>query len=214
MDQLEAFKKEWQSREQEFPKLSYSEIYPMILKKSSSIVKWIVIISLCEILFWFLLSLLVPESSDKFYNEMGLKTTLKWVNIFNYGVVLFFVFLFWKNYKKIKVTNSVKTLMENILRTRKAVHYFVYYNIGMAAALLAGINVYYYFNQEKLVDLLTGQDIYGAIPAEVVANKFFLFNFIAGVLVIGFLILFYFLLYGLLLRRLKRNYKELKKIEL
>ena len=214
MDQLEALKKDWQSREHEFPKLSYSEIYPMILKKSSSIVKWIVIISLCEILFWFLLSLLVPESSDEFYNEMGLKTALKWVNILNYGVVIFFVYLFWKNWKTIKVTNSVKTLMENILRTRKTVHYFVYYNIGMAAALLAGINIYYYYNQEKLVDLLVGQDIYGAIPAEAVANKFFLFNFIAGVVVIGLLMLFYFLLYGLLLRRLKRNYKELKKIEL
>jgi len=213
MDQLEALKKDWQSREHEFPKLSYSEIYPMILKKSSSIVKWIVIISLCEILFWFILSLLVPESSEEFYNEMGLKTALKWANIINYGVVLFFVFLFWKNYKKIKVTNSVKTLMENIIRTRKTVHYFVYYNIGMAAALLTGINVYYYFNQEKLQDLLQSQDIYG-VPAEAVVNKFFLFNLLAGFVVIGLLILFYFLLYGLLLRRLKRNYKELKKFEL
>ncbi len=214
MDQLEVLKKDWQSREHEFPKLSYKEIYPMILKKSSSIVKWIVIISLCEILFWFFLSLLVPESSNEFYEEMGLKTAFKWINIFNYAVVIFFVFLFWKNWRKIQVTNSVKTLMENILRTRKTVRYFVYYNIGMAIALLAGINVYYYFNQEKLQDILKDQDIYGAIPAEAVVNKFFLFNLIAGVLLIGLLILFYFLLYGLLLRRLKRNYKELKKIEI
>ncbi len=214
MDQLDALKKEWQSRDQEFPKLTYSDIYPMLLKKSSSIVKWIVIISICEIAFWILLSLLIPESSNEFYDEMGLRTAFKWINGFNYAVVLFFIFLFWRNWKKIKVTSSVKGLMENILRTRKTVHYFVYYNIGMAAALLAGINVYYYFNQEKLVDLLTTQDIYGAIPAEAVVNKFFLFNFIAGVIVIGFLILFYFLLYGLLLRRLKRNYRELKKIEI
>jgi hypothetical protein len=214
MDQLEVLKKEWQSREHEFPKLSYNEIYPMILKKSSSIVKWIVIISLCEILFWFLLSLLVPESSNEFYEEMGLKTAFKWINIFNYAVVIFFVFLFWKNWKKIKVTNSVKILMENILRTRKTVRYFVYYNIGMAVALLGGINVYYYFNQEKLQDLLKDQDIYGAIPAEAVVNKFFLFNLLAGILLIGLLMLFYFLLYGLLLRRLKENYKELKKIEI
>lgn len=214
MDHLEALKKEWQSREQDFPKLSYKDIYPMLLKKSSSIVKWIVIISICEILFWILLSFLIPESSNEFYDEIGLQSTFKWINALNYVVVAFFIYLFWKNWKKIKVTNTVKSLMENILRTRKTVRYFVYYNIGMAAALLVGINVYYYFNQEKLADLLQDQNIYGAIPAETVVNKFFLFNFIAGVIAIGFLMLFYFLLYGLLLRRLKRNYKELKKIEI
>lgn len=213
MDQLEALKKEWQSRDQEFPKLTYKDIYPMLLKKSSSIVKWIVIISLCEILFWTLLSLLIPESSNEFYEELGLKSILRWVNIVNYAVVAFFIYLFYRNYKKIQVTNSVKILMENILQTRKTVHYFVYYNIGMAIALLAGTNLYYYSHQDKLIDLLKSQDIYGAIPAETVINKFFIYNMIAGVMIIGFLMLFYFLLYGLLLRRLKRNYKELKKIE-
>lgn len=213
MDQLEALKKEWQTQEQEFPKLSYNDIYPMLLKKSSSIVKWIVIISLCEILFWTLLSLLIPESSNEFYEELGLKSILKWVNIFNYAVVAFFIYLFYRNYQKIQVTNSIKILMENILQTRKTVHYFVYYNIGMAAALLAGTNLYYYSHQDKLIDLLKSQNIYGAIPAETVVNKFFIYNLVAGVMIIGFLMLFYFLLYGLLLRRLKRNYKELKKME-
>jgi Na+/H+-dicarboxylate symporter len=33
------------------------------------------------------------------------------------------------------------------------------------------------------------------------------------VILIGVLILFYWVIYGLLLRRLKRNYRELKKIE-
>ena len=213
MDQLEVLKKEWQSREQKFPKLSYSDIYPMLLKKSSSIVKWIIIISLCEILFWTLLSFIIPESSNEFYDELGLRGILRWVNGFNYLVVAFFIYLFYRNYKKIQVTNSVKILMENILQTRKTVHYFVFYNIGMAIALLVGINVYYYYHQEKLIDLLNGQDTYGAIPAETVINKFFIYNFIAGIMIIGFLMLFYFLLYGLLLRRLKRNYRELKKIE-
>ncbi|MBL4662491.1 MAG: hypothetical protein JKY22_02765 [Flavobacteriaceae bacterium] len=213
MDQLEALKKEWQTRDQEFPKLTYKDIYPMLLKKSSSILKWIVVISLCEILFWILLSLVIPESSNEFYEELGLKSIFKWMNIINYAVVAFFIYLFYRNYKKIQVTNSIKILIENILKTRKAVHYFVYYNIGMAIALLVGTNLYYYSHQEKLMELLKNQDIYGAIPAEAVVNKFFIYNFIAGIMIIGILMLFYFLLYGLLLRRLKRNYKELKKIE-
>lgn len=209
MDQLETLRKEWQSREQEFPKLTYDEIYAMFLKKSSSIVKWIVIISLCEIFFWTALAFFIPESSKEFNIEMGLQTTFTYINVFNYIVVAVFIYLFWRNYKKIQVTNSVKTLMGNILRTRKTVHYFVYYNIGMAAILMIGMNLYYYFNKETLSSILRNDDNFGALPAE----TFIGVNIIAGILLIGFLILFYWVLYGLLLRRLKRNYKELKKME-
>ena len=209
MDQLESLKKEWQSQEQEFPKLTFKDIYPMLLKKSSSIVKWIVVISICEILFWTILSFFIPESSKQFNNEMGMKTTFLIINIFNYAVVLMFIYLFWRNYKKIQVTNSIKTLMGNILRTRKTVHYFVYYNIGMAAILMIGMNVYYYFNKETLSEILRKDDNFGAMPAE----TFIGVNIIAGIILLGLLILFYWAIYGLLLRRLKRNYKELKKIE-
>lgn len=209
MDQLESLKKEWQLQEQEFPKLTYKDIYPMLLKKSSSIVKWIVVISICEISFWTILSFFIPESSKQFNDEMGMQTTFLIINIFNYAVVLMFIYLFWRNYKKIQVTNSIKSLMGNILRTRKTVHYFVYYNIGMAAFLMIGINIYYYFNKEKLYDILKNDDNFGAMPAE----TFIGVNIIAGIILIGLLILFYWVIYGLLLRRLKRNYKELKKIE-
>ncbi len=213
MDQLESLKKEWQSQEQEFPKLTYKDIYPMLLKKSSSIVKWIVVISLCEILFWTSLAFFIPETSKEFNNEMGLKTTFLIINILNYAVILVFIYLFWRNYKKIQVTNTIKTLMGNILRTRKTVHYFVYYNISLAALLMLGVNIFYYLNKEKLYDILKNDDIYGSIPPETFTTSFFLLQFVAGVILIGLLILFYWVIYGLLLRRLKRNYRELKKIE-
>lgn len=48
MDELELLKKDWQKRERMHPKLSYDEIYSMLWKKSSSIVKWIFIISVIE----------------------------------------------------------------------------------------------------------------------------------------------------------------------
>ena len=44
MDELELLKKDWQKENMTFPKLSYNDIYKMIIKKSSSIVKWIFII--------------------------------------------------------------------------------------------------------------------------------------------------------------------------
>ena len=55
MDELELLKKDWKKDHTDFPKLSYNEIYKMILKKSSSIVKWIFIISLLEFAFWSLI---------------------------------------------------------------------------------------------------------------------------------------------------------------
>ena len=72
MDQLDKLKKEWQNREQELPKLSYNSIYNMLLKKSSSIVKWIFIISIIELLFWIGLNLVIPEDNLKLINEMGI----------------------------------------------------------------------------------------------------------------------------------------------
>lgn len=210
MDELENLKKRWQSSEQEFPKLTFKDIYPMLLKKSSSMVKWIFYISIAEIVLWTTLYFLVPESSKKFQEGMGLNDLFMWMNILNYLVVFVFIYLFYKNHLKIQATNSVKELMSNILKTRKTVHCFVYYNIGMAAFLMFIVNLYYYYNQDKLHAILQSDAFYSTVPAEV----FIKFNVIGGIIIIVFLTLFYGLIYGLLLRRLKRNYKELKKMEL
>lgn len=209
MDQLDVLKKEWQAREHELPKFTQKEIYPMLLKKSSSMVKWIFYISIAEMVLWTVLYFLVPESTKKFQEGMGLDDVFLALNIINYIIVFIFISLFYKNHQKIQVTNSVKKLMKNILRTRKTVHYFVYYNIGMAAVLMFATNVYYYYNKEKLHDLLKSDEFFSTVPAE----TFIGYNIAVGIIILGFLILFYALIYGLLLRRLKKNYKELKKIE-
>ena len=62
MDELELLKKDWKKDNSKYPKLSYDEIYKMILKKSSSIVKWIFIISLLEFAFWLLISFALKDT--------------------------------------------------------------------------------------------------------------------------------------------------------
>ena len=62
MDELELLKKDWQKEDSKYPKLSYDEIYKMILKKSSSIVKWIFIISLLEFALWTLISFALKDT--------------------------------------------------------------------------------------------------------------------------------------------------------
>ena len=101
MDELDILKKDWKKQGAKFPKLSYDEIYKIIHKKSSSIVKWILIICIAELLFWSFLNLLVPDSYLEIYEKFHLKTFLYVTQVFHYAVVLVFIYLFDKNYKAI-----------------------------------------------------------------------------------------------------------------
>jgi len=50
MDQLEELKGIWKNQSESTIKFTESDIYKMVHKKSSSIVKWILVISLLELL--------------------------------------------------------------------------------------------------------------------------------------------------------------------
>ena len=58
MDELDLIKKDWQNRTKNLPSYSKEELFPMIQKKSSSSVKWILIISILEFSFWIIVELL------------------------------------------------------------------------------------------------------------------------------------------------------------
>lgn len=214
MDQLELLKKQWQSQEQKLPHLSYNDIYKMLLKKSSSIVKWIFYISIAEILFWTALAFFVPESSTRFSDNLGLHNTLLIANILNYLIFGLFIFLFYKNYLRISTTDSIKDLMKNILQTRKTVRYFVIYNVLTFAVLIIILNIYYYLNQDEVFRFMTEDYGIKTISQEKFMKMFFIIQILFGIVMIALVLLFYKLLYGILLRRLYRNYNELKKIEL
>ncbi|MDG1328734.1 MAG: hypothetical protein P8P27_00715 [Flavobacteriaceae bacterium] len=211
MDQLDKLKKEWQNREQDLPKLSYNSIYNMLLKKSSSIVKWIFIISIIELLFWIGLNFVIPEDNLKLINEMGIGDIMHYSNIVHFIIFGVFIFLFYKNHQSIKVTDSTKMLMQNILKTRKTVRYFVYYNLGMLASGLIITDIYFYSRSQKLYEIMNFAS--KGIPEKGFATTFIISQIIVGILAVGLLIAFYWLIYGILLKRLNNNYKELKKMD-
>jgi len=211
MDELDKLKKEWQSREQELPKVSYNDIYKMLLKKSSSIVKWIFIISVAELLFWICLYLFIPVDDKNLMNEMGIDRILFYSNIIHFTVFSVFIYFFYKNYQSIQVTDNTKTLMQNILKTRKTVKYFVFYNVGIFIISSIVIDTYFYSNSSKLYII---KDFASqGIPQENFANVFVITLVVVGLAMIVFLLLFYWIIYGILLKRLKSNYKELQKME-
>ncbi len=211
MDELDVLKKDWQLQKQEFPKLSYSDIYKMLLKKSSSIVKWIFYISILEMLFWIGLILILPDSFKEVTEQLGLTNFVLYGNIVHFLIFIGFIYYFHKNYRAIEVTDNTKSLMSTILKTRKTVRYFVYYNIGMFIISSIVTNFIYYSKSEQLYGVL---DIASTgVPQENFALVFIVSQIIIGILFVGVLMLFYWLVYGLLLGKLKRNYHELRKME-
>jgi len=210
MDQLDKLKKEWQSREQELPKVSFNDIYKMLLKKSSSIVKWIFVISIAELLFWIGLHFLIPKENIELMSNMGVGDIMFYSNFIHYTIFAIFIYYFYRNYRSIQVTDNTKMLMRNILKTRKTVKYFVYYNVGMAILVSIVVDIYFYKNSNQLYEAMDFAS--KGVPQDNFANVFILSQIIVGVVIIGLLVVFYWLIYGILLKRLKGNYIELQKM--
>ena len=106
MDELDLLKKDWKKQESSFQQISEKEIYGMLHKRSSSIVKWILIISILELLLWLSISFLTAD--DKYLKTLELyhlDTFMPIMSVISYGVIIFFIFLFFKNYK---IENSNK----------------------------------------------------------------------------------------------------------
>ena len=214
MDGLELLKSKWQEENQQLPKLSYDDIYRLLHKKSASIVKWIFIISIIELVFWIACGLLTPESNTELFDQMGLKQTIRITYVFHYIIIGVFLVLFYLNQKNIKTTATVKILMQKIIKTRKTVTNFVIYNLVSTALVLFYMNFYFFSNKEQLFELLiASNDRYQNLNLESFTSVFFVTQFILTILALGFIGLFYRVIYGILLKRLKNNYKELEKIE-
>ncbi len=210
MKELDLLKKDWQKSDNSFDQVSETEIYNMIHKKSSSIVKWILIISILEVLLWTCLSFCFDSDGYlKQIEQAEIITLLTVLNYFNYGVVLAFIYVFYKNYIAISTTVSTKQLMHDILKTRKTVQYYVWYNLGMIVVYcVIAFTIAFVYNPEMILlkDKIATNGKVLAITIVVLVLTILMF--------LGVFWLFYRILYGILMRRLYSNYKELKKIDL
>lgn len=212
MEELDLLKKAWQKDSHQFEQVSETQIYKMLHTKSSSIVKWILIISVIEVVCWTVIS--VIWNTDEYMRKLHAENTIIYfriLNFINYAVILWFIYHFYRNYIKISTTASTKQLMHDILKTRKTVQYYVWYNLLMAVvSLVAGFIIQFNFNpkMEMLKDKIAHESNYHTLCI------------LLGVILLTFIVIvgafwgFYRILYGILLRKLSTNYKELKKIDL
>ena len=204
-------KKDWKRQEATLPHVNASDIYKMILKTSSSLTKWILIIAILEFVFWTTIALVT--SNDEYFEKLR-KVHFYQINIYlsilHYAVLAFFIYWFYKNYKKIKVTDDIKMLMQNILKVRKTVNYYVIYNLAMSFTIAI-----LFFTATAIYDPAFNK-LWAGGEDDSITHKLIVLGAIALFLLVLLVILwlFYKLLYGILLRRLHRNYKELNKLEL
>ena len=213
MDELELLKKHWKQQDTQYPKVSANDIYKMILKRSSSVVKWIFIISLLEFALWTGISLLLKDSKNaQNFDKMDSDYLIIPLSVLGYVILAYFFILFYRNYRKISVTDSAKVLMENILRTRRTVKNYVIFNLSFLFIFTIAV-LFIEFDQNKA---FISKAQTAAANGEVFMFYAKTILIIAGVIAVfaAVLLFFYWLIYGLLLRKLNRNYKELKKLEM
>lgn len=201
MDALDKYKKVWDNQPNDTNKVSKADIYKMSRSKSSSIVKWIFIIGLLELIIPFIMYLFCDlDELNNNYKKLGIENYALYSQIILYPIIIVFIYLFYKNYRSISSTDTTKELMNKILKTRKTVRNYIFLNlfyafITLITVIIATVNIQMSHLNTKSIVII------------VVAALFF------GTLFIGFLWLIYQLLYGILLRKLNKNYKELAKLD-
>lgn len=197
MDVLENLKDAWKDQNATNIQFTETDIYKMIHKKSSSIVKWIFYISIAEFTLFFTSNFFIDFDEMK---DLGMQNFVTALITLSFIVGVVFVSLFYKNYKNICVSDSTKKLMNRILRTKKTVSIYIMIQLFLAAITIlwsayAAAQSYDLSNDEHLLN----------------STKFWIIISIFTLFLLGIFWLFYQLLYGILLKRLKKNYKELSK---
>ena len=214
IDELDLLKKDWQKREAHLPQLSYDQIHKMIWKKSSSIVKWILIISILEITLPNLIYLSPSFRENNFLEGIeSFNTAFIVFNIFFYSVVAYFIYQFYRRYREISVLASAKNLMRQIIKTRKTVKYYIIFCLSMGLVLFALFIFGIYLDDDILLSLDGIAEKSKEIPLDKIKTTAIWVLSIGAIVFTAVAAGIYFLLYGLLLRKLKRNYKELKQLE-
>ncbi|WP_296637025.1 hypothetical protein [Polaribacter sp.] len=210
MDVLDNYKKAWKNQPEESNKLSSVEIYKMAQSRSSSIVKWIFIVGVLEFILWTVVNITIPDRFYKIYEDLNL---MEYLNIFmglHYVIILVFLFLFYRNYKRVSLLENTKKLIQKILKIRKTVKYYVFYNLATVSLGCIILNMFMFSDNNKLMKVMNPDNL--ALDIQQVITITIISQIIGLLIILVLLWLFYKLVYGILLRKLNKNYKELVKL--
>nr|WP_315203041.1 hypothetical protein [uncultured Flavobacterium sp.] len=217
MKELDLLKKDWKKNSDSFEQVSENEIYKMIHKKSSSIVKWIFIVSIIELGLGLVLGFVLS------FTKYDRKTVelIKHLDVYGYYiaatvilyvVVLYFIFKFYTMYRKIAVDDNTKKLISTILRTRKVVKQYIAFNLSFFAVYFIVFGGYLLY-EGYLEGAIKNGVVNPEMPLNIALISFVVLILVTAIFTFAFWLI-YKLIYGILLKRLQNNFEELKKIDL
>ena len=217
MKELDLLKKDWKKNADSFEQISENEIYKMIHKKSSSIVKWIFVVSIVELGLGLLMGLIISftkydQKNVELIKNLGLYGWYLATSVVLYLVIFYFIFKFYSMYRKIAADDNTKQLIATILKTRKVVKQYIAFNLTSFALLFILLGGYLFYK-----GYIDGAVKNGAVNPEMPINIALISICILIITTAVFTLAFwliYKLIYGVLLKRLHKNYEELKKIDL
>lgn len=209
MDELELLKKDWkEDKSDDFKNYTEQELFAMTKKRSVSIAKWVFIIALLELGFWFLIGYLASSSEDSKHEDIPFVDVV--FNVMDIiSILLPFVFigsLLYLNFK-IRTEENPKKLMEKILLMKKCIQWYIRIFLGEIVVFFIISMILIFYTR------------YHTLEAEEIEGLYF-FAFIAFIPLLVFIFIFalflrfiYHLVYGKLLHKLKQNYEELSRME-
>ncbi|MXO33935.1 hypothetical protein GFU95_02755 [Apibacter sp. B3889] len=220
---IDSLKKSWQ-KQSETNQYSQAELILMLNKKSRNNVKYIVIISVIEFIILMTSLLFTAADMNLIMPNLGgeaLKVYIRNYHMsrlliyFNLITSIGFIFYFYRCYKKINLLYSTKDLINNILRFRKSVNCFICINILLGVLILILTGFYEFMYGKRLGRGFNSTDILNIDQIRLnfsYPENIFVFIIICIILFL-IIIAYYLLIYGILLKKLKKNLNEIKKLE-
>jgi hypothetical protein len=209
MEELELLKTHWKKQD-DFPKKSKIELHKIIKRSSSNTLKWMIAANIFELLFLVALGIYFGQK-DADYSHLFLTNTtlIAFFNILDYVIIaipIVFSIIYIYMIRKIQITDSISDLLNNVLNARKLLNLYIYINLCIFIGIISFSMIYTYDEVKKMhvegIENLSEGWIFGIHLFSIV---------ITFVLLSGIVWLFYKLLYGKLLKRLKRNIQDLNE---
>ncbi|GEN72395.1 beta-carotene 15,15'-monooxygenase [Chryseobacterium lathyri] len=215
---LDSFKKTWQEQPVQ-PKYDSNEILQMLNKKSRNYVKYIFWISVAEFLFFSVLGLFYffqDEESDSFRKileklgaqkapeiETNFDHAYLAIKILSLLITAYFVLKFYQNYRKIRIEENLKGLIIRIIKFKKTVNAFILISIALLVAFTFVFTAFIFY-------VLNSQNVRPDNANLIIVIIGIIVSTVLCVLLIW---LYYRLVYGIIIRKLDKNLKQLKDIE-
>lgn len=215
---LDSFKKTWQEQPVQ-PKYNSDEILQMLNRKSRNYVKYIFWISVVELLFFSVLGLFYffqgdeSDSFRKILEKLGAQESPELENNFDLAylaikvisllITAYFVLKFYQNYRKIKIEENLKGLIIRIIKFKKTVNAFILISIAILVAFTLVFSAFLFY-------ILNSQNIQ---PSNSNLTIVIVGTIVSTVLCVLLIWLYYRLVYGIIIRKLDKNLKQLKDID-